>query len=134
VRAFVLGLDGSLWFLNGIDNPSAVTSTPVDGNVAAFQVLSESEVLVLGSDGNLWLEYAPWGDVPPKRTPIAANVAIPVPVATGQVPVVCPFQALSDQQVFVLDGGGNLWLEQYPFVPGIMPPVQIDGNVWPSRP
>jgi hypothetical protein len=128
VQAFVLGLDGDLWFLNGIDNPSVMTSTQIDGHAAAFQALSDSKALVLGSNGNLWLENGPWGPVPPPRSLIAVNVAIPVPVAQG-TPVVFSFQALSDQQVFVLDSSGNLWLETFPFAPEIIPPVQIDGNV-----
>lgn len=53
VQAFVLGLDGDLWFLNGIDNPSVMTSTQIDGHAAAFQALSDSKALVLGSNGNL---------------------------------------------------------------------------------
>jgi hypothetical protein len=128
VQAFVLGLDGNLWSLNGVDDPYTMTSTQVDGNVAAFQVLSDSQALVLGSNGNLWLENGPWGPIPPPRTLVAANVAVPAPVAQG-APTVFSFQALSDQQVFALDSSGNLWLEQFPFAPEINPPTQIDGNV-----
>jgi hypothetical protein len=128
VVAFVLGLDGNLWFLAGIDDPFEMTSTKVDGNVAAFQALSDSQALVLGSNGNLWLENGPWGPVPPPRSPVAGNVAIPVPVAQG-TPIVSSFQGLSAQEVFVLDSSGNLWFEIFPFATEIIPPTQIDGNV-----
>lgn len=37
----------------------------INGNT--FQALSEKEVLVLGGNGNLWLEHGPFGTVPPAR-------------------------------------------------------------------
>jgi hypothetical protein len=39
----------------------------VDGNVASFDMIDESAVYVLGTDGNLWQETAPFGTVPPTR-------------------------------------------------------------------
>ena len=49
---------------------------PVDGNVQAFQALDANTVLVLGLDGNLWLERAPFGQVPnPGRTLFHSTVA-----------------------------------------------------------
>ena len=71
--------------------------------------------LVLGSDGNLWLEHGPFGKVPPPHQQIDGNARA--------------FQALSDTEVLVLGSDGNLWLEHGPF--GKVPPPrqQIDGNV-----
>src|SRR5271167_689403 len=67
-----------------------------------FEALSDSEVLVLGQDGNLWLEHGPFGQqVPPVRQQIDGNVQA--------------FQALSDTEVVVLGQDGNLWLEHGPF-------------------
>jgi hypothetical protein len=128
IEAFVLGMDGNLWLERGEFEGQQVPPprSQIDGNVVGFQALSDSEIFVLGSDGRLWLEHAPFGQVPPRRDPVAENVAIPLPVASGRVPVVCPFQALSDQEVLVLDNSGNLWLVRAPF--GQAPPVQIDGN------
>jgi len=42
----------------------------VDANVSAFEALSATEVLVLGSNGNLWYETAPgqgWGTQIPRQ-------------------------------------------------------------------
>jgi hypothetical protein len=50
--------------------------TQIDGGVAAFQVLSQSQVVVLGTDGKLWLESAPFTKVPPTRTQVDANVKL----------------------------------------------------------
>ena len=58
---FVLDTGGNLW-LQG-----ETFANQVDGNVdffAAFQGLSSNQVLVCGSDGNLWLEQGPFGQVP----------------------------------------------------------------------
>ncbi len=72
-------------------------------------------IFVLGTDGNLWLEQAPFGKVPPARVQIDGNTFT--------------FQALDLNTVLVLGTDGNLWLEQAPF--GKVPParVQIDGSV-----
>ena len=84
-------------------------------NKNTFQALSDTEVLVLGSDGNLWLEHGPFGKVPPTRQQVDGNVQA--------------FQPLSDTEVLVLGLDGNLWLEHAPF--GKVPPTrqQVDGNV-----
>ncbi len=78
---------------------------------------SAGAVYVLGSDGNLWLEQAPFGKIPPNRTQVDAN-------AVG-----CA--AVDANTVYVLGSDGNLWLEQAPFGPGHVPPnrTQIDANV-----
>jgi hypothetical protein len=118
--------------------------------------LSDTEVLVLGTDGNLWLEHGPFGKLPPPREQVEANVrdfqalsdTEVLVVGTdgnlwlehgpfGRVPPprqqveanVLTFQALSDTEVLVLGTDGNLWLEQGPF--GRVPPPrqQVDGNV-----
>jgi hypothetical protein len=84
------------------------------GNLT-FQGLSATQAYVLGKDGNLWLENAPWGHVPPSREQVDGNVAA--------------FQALSATQAYVLGKDGNLWLENAPW--GHVPPSreQVDGNV-----
>jgi hypothetical protein len=87
----------------------------IDTDVKGFQWLSDSEILVLGHDNKLWLEHAPFGNVPPGRFQVDANVVT--------------FQAFSDNEIVVLGTDGKLWLERGPF--GNVPPsrVQIDANV-----
>jgi hypothetical protein len=52
-------------------------SLPVDGHVAAFQLLNAFQVYVLGTDGNLWFTPAPFGTVPnPKRQQVDGHVAL----------------------------------------------------------
>ena len=60
----------------------------------------------LGTDGNLWLEQPPFGNVPPLRTQIDGNVRA--------------FQAFDYNDIYVLGTDGNLWLERGPF--GTVPP------------
>jgi PASTA domain len=103
--------------IRGVDPDVAFDTVPplqVDANVRAFQALSDTEMFVLGTDGNLWLEQAPFGAVPPTRQQVDANVSA--------------FQALSDTEVLVLGTDGRLWLEHGPF--GTVPPVrqQIDAG------
>jgi len=84
-----------------------------------FQALSDAQVFVLGSNGNLWLEQAPFGKIPPNpRFQIDGNVRT--------------FQGLSATEAYVLQTDGKLWLEHAPWAPvGKVPParVQVDGNV-----
>src|SRR5258708_3921921 len=79
-------------------------------NVQGYQ-----QILVLGIDGHLSLEHAPFGNGPHRRSVIDANVRA--------------FQALDRRTVLVLGIDGNLSLEQAPF--GILPPsrLQVDANV-----
>jgi hypothetical protein len=126
---FVLGLDGNLWREHPPFGQVPPKREQVDGNVVAFQALSDTDVFVLGSDGNLWHEHAPFGQAPPKREPVDGNVALPLPVADGEIPVLRSFQALSDTEVLVLHSDGNLWLEHGPFGQLHLPPRQVDGNV-----
>ena len=75
-----------------------------------------TDILVLGTVGNLWLEHAPFGTLPPPRQQVDGNVRA--------------FQALAlSEFVWVLGTDGNLCLEQAPW--GNVPPSrqQIDGNV-----
>ena len=67
-----------------------------------------SHIFVLGTDGNLWLEQAPFGNVPPSRVQVDGNVRA--------------FRAVNENYVFVLGQDGKLWWEQAPF-----------GNVPPER-
>jgi hypothetical protein len=92
-------------------NTSALTLTP-----RTFQSFPGSQtVYVLGIDGKLWAEQAPFGHLPPNRppTPIDANV--------------WTFQAIDPQNMLVLGTDGNLWLEPQP--PGRVPRQQVDGSV-----
>src|SRR5271170_2897499 len=52
----------------------------------------------LGMDGNLWLEFSPFGTVPPSRVLIDSNVLA--------------MQPLDINDVIVLRTDGTLWLEQ----------------------
>lgn len=74
-------------------------------------------MLALGSDGKLWLEHAPVGNVTPSRQQVDGDVRA--------------FLGLEDnnQTVLVLGTDGKLWLEHAPF--GAVPPArtQIDANV-----
>jgi hypothetical protein len=82
--------------------------------VRAFQALGVFAFLwVLGTDGNLWLEFSPFGNVPPERVLIDSNVLA--------------FQALDLNDVVVLRNDGTLWLEQGSS--GTPTRTQIDGNV-----
>ena len=42
----------------------------------AFQATDTKNALVLGTDGKLWLEHAPFGSVPSPRQQVDANVAL----------------------------------------------------------
>jgi hypothetical protein len=83
-------------------------------NVKAFQALSDQEIFVLDSGGNLWLKHAPFDAVSPVQEQVDANVSA--------------FQALSETEVLVLGTDGRLWLERGPF--GTVPPPrqQIDAG------
>src|SRR5882724_8540419 len=88
----------------------------IDANVLEFQLLSDTQGFVVGTDLKLWLVHAPFGSVPPSgRTQIDANVIA--------------FQALSATQILVLGTDHNLWLEHAPF--GSVPPgrTHIDASV-----
>jgi hypothetical protein len=102
-------LDNKLWLYT----PNTVVE--IDEDVKGFHWLSDSEILVLGNDGKLWLEHGPFGNIPPGRVQVDANVA--------------SFQALSDSEILVLGNDGKLWVEHAPF--GNVPPgrVQVDANV-----
>lgn len=98
----------------------------IDRNVQAFQALDEANVFVLGTDGNLWYEWAPFASdsnlVPINRKQVDGNVYA--------------FQAIDTNTVYVLGTDGNLWLENGPFgtVPlphgtGPSQRIQVDANV-----
>jgi hypothetical protein len=103
----------------------APTRTAVDRNVASFAPIDQSNVLVLGKDGKLWLESAPFGNVPPSRLYVDSGIKAYKPVRTTG-------------EVLVLKADRTLWLYENPKaldlteVGGhihIPPPVQIDANV-----
>ena len=137
-QAFVLGTDGNLWSETGDWKNISDTlknRLQVDGNVnqvfsqvggnriwrPAFQPLNTKEIFVLGSDGNLWYEPGPFGDVSQviaNRLQVDGNVY--------------QFWAINSNTVFVLGTDGNLWLETGPW--GNVPEMiqrrqQVDGNV-----
>jgi len=125
-------------------------------NRPTFQWCGTNDIYVLGSDGNLWLEQAPFGNVPPARQQVDGNVAafealtsasalVPgsdgnlwlelgpwgnVPPTRSQVDGnVKAFQAMGASGIYVLGDNGNLWLEQHPPYGQQGPRVQVDGNV-----
>jgi hypothetical protein len=91
------------------------------------QAFSE-QVLVCGSDGNLWLEQGPWGTVP-----LPNSSYPPGPSSRYQIDGnVAGFWAWSPGEVFVVGRDGRLWLE-FGFgttIPTVPPPrYAVDGNV-----
>ena len=135
---YVLGADGTLWF-----EPWPVPNTPqfngwgdvqetirlrkiVDQNVAAIQAIDINTVFVLGTDGNLWLETSPWGNVSQtvsRRQHIGGNV-------TGFFAWTAARDFFNYWVVLVRDTNGNLWYETPPASPSTTwVKFQIDGNV-----
>jgi hypothetical protein len=99
----------------------------IDSNVVGFQGIDAQNVLVLGGDQRLWLEYAPFGNVPPRRDYIDQSVAaFPWQIGTARTA-----QFLDSQNVLVLGADGNLWLMHPPWGPTgrHSPREQIDSNV-----
>jgi hypothetical protein len=82
---------------------------------APAQPFDAGNIFVLGSDGKLWFEHGPFGNVPPMREQVDANVR--------------SFQLLGWQAALVLGTDHNLWLEHAPFGYGIPRREQVDGNV-----
>jgi len=80
----------------------------IDSNVLAMQPLDINDVIVLRTDGTLWLEQGSSASTPVTRTQIDGNVM--------------EFGATDISQVLVLGGDSNLWLEQAPF--GTLPPAR----------
>jgi hypothetical protein len=91
-------------------------------NKNPFQAITDRQVYVLGSDGKLWLEFSPFGNVPLKRVQVDAFVR-----AFRTVPAGIP-------QVLVLGSDGKLWLEQS--LLGTVPPPRqhVDANVKDFQP
>lgn len=65
--------------------------TLIDSSVQFFHFFSSTEAMVLGTNGNLWLEQGPFGTVPPQRIQLDFGTA--------------SFQAISDTQFLDLDSG-----------------------------
>jgi len=119
-NVLVLGADQRLWWEHAPFGNVPPRRDYIDQSVAAFpwqigtaqtaQFLDSQNVLVLGADGNLWLEHPPWGPTGrhSPREQIDSNVA--------------GFQGIDAQNVLVLGTNRRLWLEHAPF-----------GNVPPSR-
>jgi hypothetical protein len=117
-----------------------------------------TEAWVLGNNGNLWFESAPWGSPPPSRQqaggsgvtafcPVAGTNQVLVllgdgtlwlntvgesssgPQVDGNVAAFDGNVTLGVQQAYVLGQDGNLWLERGPW--GTVPPArqQVDAKV-----
>jgi hypothetical protein len=117
IEAYVLGRDGNLWLENAPwGNPAPSRQRVGGGGVAAFRpVTGTNQVLVLSTDGTLWLNTVGQGATGPQ---VDGNVA----AFDGSV-------TLGVQQAYVLGTDGNLWLERGPW--GTVPPTRqrVDGNV-----
>ena len=154
---YVLGTDGNLWLEHGPFGAGPSHREQVDAHVATFHPVDAGSAYVVGTDGNLWLEHAPFGTVPPlQRGLMAANMLdcaaldlsivylldternlslIRGPVRTLPPPRqqvdsnVIWFSPVDAFRVCVLDGGGNLWLDD---LSAGAPPhrTQIDANVY----
>jgi len=135
-------------------------SIKIAPDVNAFQAIDTQNMIVLGNDGRLWREQAPFGVVPPTRQLVDTNVKqfyqganppdifvlgmcgnlwLEHGVASIRVLVdtnVRSFRALGDFSfVWALGTDGNLWLDFAPF--GVIPPpnrVLIDSNVLAFQP
>lgn len=109
---WVLDNEANLWLYS---SPFGNTRQQIDGDVLGFQPIDVNHVIVLGTDGKLWLEQAPSGHVPPSRQQIDANVM--------------EFTATGENNVLVLGTDGRLWWEQAPW--NAVPPQRqlIDGTV-----
>ncbi len=97
---------------------------------------NQNQVFVLGSDGNLWFETGPFGNVAETirtRQQVDGNVSN-LYSQTGENRIWRPsFQAISPTEIFVLGTDNNLWQEfsgQPWSVPSTMANrLQVDGNV-----
>jgi hypothetical protein len=93
---------------------------------------NQLQIFVRGTDGNLWLETGPFGNVNntiATRTQVDANVSnIFSQVGEGRI-WRTPFQAINAEEIYVLGSDNKLWLEHGPF--GSVPPSRslVDGNV-----
>jgi len=119
---FVLGNDGSLWHENwppsGDVTQTIASRQVVDENVKAFWPLDVYDLVVLGSDGNLWWESIPWGSIEQtmaNRRIIDANVI-------GAQPI-------DGYNIYVLGADGNLWFEPWPPPSANTPNFKGWGNV-----
>ena len=76
----------------------AVPRQQWEGSVQKFQAVTANSVFVLGHDGRLWLEHAPFDHG-----------------TMWEAGGVQAFQGVGGGRVFVLGGDGRLWLESGPF-------------------
>lgn len=164
-QIFVLRDDGNLWLRNlflatfnavaerPLNPPEVIWWEPqqVDATVSSFQAFDRDTLAILGNDGNLWFATSPWGQVPPSRQQIDANVWTFISTQGtgefaiigrdgllwwaqgpwGQVPpqrtlIDATAQAAygtPDREFFVLGQDGKLWYEYARF--GSVPPERI---------
>jgi hypothetical protein len=98
--------------------------------------MSNQQIFVLGSDGNLWLETGPFGDVA-KTIATRSQVDATVSNLYSQVGENriwrTGFQALSPTEIFVLGTDGNLWQETsglpWNVVTTVANRLQVDAHV-----
>jgi hypothetical protein len=110
---WVLGTDGNLWLELSPFGKVPPARQLIDSGVLAFQPLDLNDVVVLRTDGTLWLEQGSSGT--PTRHQIDANVM--------------EFAATDIGNVLVLGSDGKLWWETAPF--GTVPPARklVDATV-----
>ena len=72
-EVFVLAEDHTLW-LNTVG--AGARAPQVDARVAAFHAIDNAHVYVQDLEGNLWLEQAPWGNVPPARQLVDVDLLV----------------------------------------------------------
>lgn len=109
------GGPGGEW---GCLNEFTITAIINEKSLRSFQSTSSNNadwISVLGADRNLWLERAPFGNVPPNRQLIDSNVLT--------------FQTLDNQTALVLGLDGRFWKERSPFGVLAIDRTLIDQNV-----
>ena len=67
-------MDRNLWLEFAPFGRVPLSRKQIDANVLKFQPLSESQVLVLGTDRKLWLESGAFGNAPLPRKQVDENV------------------------------------------------------------
>lgn len=122
--------DGAVFFLAEEEDLLFVKDNPlvpsqVDSSAIQFQGLSDTQVCVLGSDSNLWIDNAPWNDMnaPETRQHVDGDVVA--------------FQALGDNEVYVIGSDHNLWQRNGPWAEAIRTLVDTGAQAvqaFPSNP
>jgi hypothetical protein len=121
-----------------VNRSSPTSSTPSSRpgffGMAGFLGMGLAEAYVLGSDGNLWLANAPWGNPPSSRQQLAGSAVVAFsPINQGKP---SPINQGGARQVLVLRADRTLWLNtvgQDAAGPQVDANVAaFDGNVTPG--